>query len=372
MASLDDEWDQFLDDESFVTNKSNDNTFNSDIAPDCQELYISTKTKVLFLNQVIDLNNIFWKLPVNSYHILENGIIKKQMKVVSNTSEEFEQYKKNIENIPYYKENIIKQIDNPSARRIKFKDERKITVGLSKKDILNYRGKTKNAFYNCFAIIVRFKYEDEYIEVHIKVFNTGKLEIPGIVKVNILEKVKGLLIEILQPFLKEDIKYIDSPDENVLINSNFNCGFYINRSHLHNILSDNYKIETAFDPCSYPGVKCKYYFNNEKDINEKEQTGKIDDCDKCLKMSDLNESVKYTLISIMIFRTGSCLIVGNCNEKILTFVYEYIKNLLKREYLSIRAPNELNENKPKSLKLKKRKIIVSSEYYDKLTSRQNL
>ena len=69
----------------------------------------------------------------------------------------------------------------------------------------------------------------------------------------------------MQPFLKEDIKYIDSPDENVLINSNFNCGFYINRSHLHNILSDNYKIETAFDPCSYPGVKCKFYFNNDEE-----------------------------------------------------------------------------------------------------------
>ena len=42
-------------------------------------------------------------------------------------------------------ENIIKQINNPTARRIKYKDERKITIGMSKKDIMNCRGKVKNA-----------------------------------------------------------------------------------------------------------------------------------------------------------------------------------------------------------------------------------
>ena len=53
-------------------------------------------------------------------------------------------------------EKVIKEINNPNARRIKFKDERKITVGVSKKDIMNCRGKAKDAFYNCFAMIVRF------------------------------------------------------------------------------------------------------------------------------------------------------------------------------------------------------------------------
>ena len=33
----------------------------------------------------------------------------------------------------------------------------------------------------------------------------------------------------------------------------------------------------------------------------------------------------------MIFRTGSILIVGKCNDDILNNVYEYIKNLLKDE-----------------------------------------
>ena len=77
------------------------------------------------------------------------------MKIVSKTPEDYENYKSHIKECSYYKEHIIKQIHNPSARRIKFKDERKITVGISKKDIMNCRGKVKNAFYNCFAIILR-------------------------------------------------------------------------------------------------------------------------------------------------------------------------------------------------------------------------
>lgn len=368
---LDNEWELFLDDETTVTNTDNvNNIYDSDIAPKCEDLYISTKTKVLFLNQELDLNDVFWKLKVNTYNDLTKGIIKKQMKIVSSSVEEFNQYKEKIKNIPYYKENIIKQIDNPSARIVKFKDERKITVGISNKDIINFRGKQKNAFYNCFALIFRFKYNGEYKEIHVKVFNTGKLEMPGVVNNEILNIVKTLIIENIQPFVENKLDFKNEcPDENVLINSNFNCCFYINREKLHNILSTKYSLETAFDPCSYPGVKCKYYFNNEKTFSKDEQTGKIDTLDNDLKMSDLNETTKYTGISIMIFRTGSCLIVGNCSEKVLIFVFNFIKNILKDEYLNIRAPTEKTNPKIKSIKLKKRKITVTNDYYKILTSK---
>lgn len=374
MTDLDQEWLDFMNDETTAIQNicEKKDIYNCDIAPKCDELYISTKTKVLFLNQTVDIKNVFWKLKVKSYHILEDCIIKKQMKIVCNSQEEFEEYKKNIENIPYYKENIIKQIDNPSARRIKFKDERKITVGISKKDIINFRGKIKNAFYNCFALILRYEFKGEFKEVHIKVFNTGKLEIPGVVNNDMLNGVKELLVNNLQPFLTEKIEFIDSVDENVLINSNFNCGYYLDRSKLHYILLNNYGIETAFDPCSYPGVKCKFYFNNEVGFIEKEQNGIIQHEDKNLKMCDLNESTKYTIISIMLFRTGSCLIVGNCNEEILYFVFNFIKELLKNEYINIRAPSEDLVVKNKINKIKKRKITVSNDYFEKLANKQNL
>jgi hypothetical protein len=128
---------------------------------DKMELNISTKTKVLFLNRAIDIHSIFWNIPIIDYWNPVCGVIKKQIKVVSKTPEEYEEYRSKLVGIRYYQENIIKQIDNPEARSIKFKDERKVTIGLSRKDIITYRSKVKNAFYNCFALVIRFKYNEE-------------------------------------------------------------------------------------------------------------------------------------------------------------------------------------------------------------------
>ena len=47
------------------------------------------------------------------------------------------------------------------------------------KDILSYRGKKRGAFYNCFVIILRIKIDNAFQEIHVKIFNTGKMEIPG-------------------------------------------------------------------------------------------------------------------------------------------------------------------------------------------------
>lgn len=366
MTSIDDEWTQYLngnsDDQLFKEVSGLDKGNILEDVPICDELYISTTTKVLFLNMPIDIEDIFWKLPIIEYEKPENGIVKKQMKVISKTPEDYEQLKERLVNLKYYKEHILKQIHNPSARRMKFKDERKITVGLSKRDIMNCRGKVKNAFYNCFALIIRFLYNNSYKEIHVKVFNTGKLEIPGVLNNVLLEEVKQLILLFMQPHMKEEIYYIDkNMDDNVLINSNFNCGYYINRDKLYSILrSDKYNIETAFDPCSYPGVKCKFYFNNNQPFDKSLQSGLIETTDQNMKLYELDGSKKYTEISFMIFRTGSCLIVGNCTEKILRFVYDFIKDVLFNEYMNICVPGDIEPAKEKKEKLRKKNITVTS------------
>lgn len=368
MDSIDDEWDRYCNDNDNdnVFENSNLETSNDDsIVPTCEELYISTTTKVLYLNMPIDIDAIFWKLPVINYGNANIGIVKKQMKIVSKTPEDYENYKSHIKECSYYKEHIIKQIHNPSARRIKFKDERKITVGISKKDIMNCRGKVKNAFYNCFAIILRMKYNESFKEIHVKVFNTGKLEIPGILNDELLENIKDMIISLMQPYIDKDLKYINvDSDENVLINSNFNCGYFINRDKLYNILkSDKYQLETAYDPCSYPGVKCKFYFNNKESFDIEKQKGLINETDRNMKLSELDDYKKYTEVSFMIFRTGSVLIVGNCTEKVLRFVYDFIKNLLQSEYNIIYAPGNNEQSKVKKEKIRKKIIHVTNEYY---------
>jgi len=389
--SIDDEWQNYLYSQHIETTtgiqasntviekKTMEDLLEDIEIPQCDELYISTKTKVLYLNQPIDIHRIFWLLPISEYWVQKECIIKKQMKIVSKSREEYEEYRQRLETIPYFSEHIIKQIDNPTARRIKFKDERKITVGLSKKDIMNCRGKVKNAFYNCFAMIVRFRdptvkkttnhaeaqpHIPDFKEIHVKVFNTGKLEIPGILNTDLLDTVKRMVLEILSPHITSPLFFIDcDKEDNVLINSNFNCGFYIHRERLHSIFrNDKYGIEAAYDPCSYPGVKCKFYYNHTQPPDQ--QIGQILIEDRRMKMSELIDSKKYSEISFMVFRTGSVLIVGNCSETILRVVFEFIKKVLTAEYSNIKVITDTDIKKQKVAKIRKKTISLTLEYYN--------
>lgn len=378
---IDDEWTQFLLSQSsgdtsqfnekyeptIIENDITEDTSDDNI-PECEELYISTTTKVLYLNQAIDIQGIFWKIPIIDYWKPEEGVIKKQIKIVSNSKEDYEKYNEKLTNLKYYNEVIIKQIDNPQARRVKFKDERKITIGVSKKDIMTCRGKVKNAFYNCFALVMRFKYNDKFNEIHVKVFNTGKMEIPGVLNNDILIIIKKMVLEMLSTYTNSSLEFIHHDEENnVLINSNFNCGYYINRDKLYSILrSSKYNIDTSYDPCSYPGVKCKFYFNKESGFNSDLQNGLILNEHRNMKMSELDDAKKYTEISFMIFRTGSCLIVGNCTEQVLRYVYNFIKNILYNEYRNINVKNTNTEQKTKKEKIRKKTIQLTSEYYNQL------
>ena len=367
MSDLDLEWENYLKG-SEVSAPKIDLKIAEGERPTCTELYISTKTKVLFLDREIDMNHVFWRIPITDYWKAEECVIKKQMKIVSKSREEFEQYQSQLEGLTYYTEHIIKQIDNPTARRIKFKDERKITVGISKKDIMNCRSKQKGAFYNCFTLIMRFKLEpdDIFREIHVKVFNTGKLEIPGILNNSYLEKVKEMVLHYLRPHVSPDLKFKDE-NQNVLINSNFSCRYSVDREKLMNILRNEYNIETSYDQSTYPGLKCKFYFNKEIGYSDM-QKGIIMPEDRQKKIDDLIESGKYTAISFMVFQTGSGLIVGKCDDEMLDFVYEFVKRILEKEYERAVDPfgkvgkdSDSENSEIKRTKPRKKMILVKSQ-----------
>ena len=368
---LDNEWENFINGLESAPESAEESCTKTGEAPECEDLYISTKTKLLYLNQKdIDVARIFWNVPIVEYWKPGEGVIKKQMKVASHSKEECEENTRKLKQTYYYTERIIKQIDNPIAKKIKFKDERKVTVGISTKNVLNYRGKDKGgAMFNCIALTFRFRNDvNRFHEIHVKVFNTGKLEIPGVLNTNLFDRVKVFILDTLRPFFEEPIGFKDIPSENVLINSNFECNYNINRDALHAILrSDKYKIDTTFDSCSYPGVKCKFYFCNKNGFDIEKQRGVVlqEDCN--LMVDELIESKKYTKVSFMIFRTGGCLIVGNCSEEILTFVYDFVKNILKDEYQNIyMSKDNIGPVEPKKKKLRKRKITVSTSYLSDL------
>jgi hypothetical protein len=213
------------------------------VAPKATNIYISTKTKIAYLNTVIDLKNIFWKLPIIPYSTASNGVIKKQMKFNSTTQEELNFIQEKSQKETYFEEHIITHIDNPSGR-IKFKDIRKLSIGISKKDIVSYRVKQKGAFYKCFVLILRV-HIGVFKEFHVKIFNTGKIEIPGVQNMEHIPVIIESLLHVLRP-LYSTILYNKSCEETVLINSNFNCGFYHNYKKMQKT-KEIIKLIFAFD-----------------------------------------------------------------------------------------------------------------------------
>jgi hypothetical protein len=362
MASIDDEWENFIspdyeeDDDidikkdSTVSDRHIDE--HTDEPPKSSDIYISTKSKIAYLNQYIELKDIFWKIPILSYATPENGVIKKQMKFNSLFEDELNIIKENLKTETYFEEQIITSINNPNGR-IKFKDIRKVSVGISRKDIMSYRCKKKSAFYNCFVMILRIKIADMFKEFHVKVFNTGKLEIPGIQTDFIFEEVLKNILLAIQPHINTNLEYLQKSDT-ILINSNFNCGFYINRESLFDILKFKYNIQTIYDPCSYPGIQCKFYYNPELTV----QTGThlIQEDKNARKLKQIVE------VSFMIFRTGSILIVGMCNDDVLYIIYEFLKNLLYKEFHKINQKIITSENriiKDKKKKIRRKIIYIS-------------
>ena len=331
--------------------------------PKASDIYISTKTKIAYLNVPIELKDVFWNIPIIPYAKPCDGVIKKQMKFNSSKTEELEFIKEKLNCELYYEENIITSINNPTGR-IKFKDIRKVSIGISKKDIMSYRSKKKSAFYNCFVLILRMKIKDSFKEYHVKIFNTGKLEIPGIQSEESFQLLLQQIIETLQPHTLDKLCYKENTDETVLINSNFNCGYFINREALYDILKFKYNIQSIYDPCSYPGIQCKFYYNSDIGI----QTGS--------QISEENKSLYKNIqqVSFMIFRTGSVLIVGKCDENVLFIIYDFLKIILTQEFAQIRQKNtKINENnittstKEKRKKIRRKTIIVTSNT-DKLST----
>ena len=296
--------------------------------PKATPIYISTKTKLAYLTKPIILKETFWNIPIMSYGTPQNGVIKKQMKFNSLVPEELEDVVNRLKHEIHYDEHVITHIDNPFGR-VKFKDIRKISIGICKKDLMSYRCKQKSAFYNCFVLIFRIKIQENFKDFHVKIFNTGKIEIPGIQSEETFQFLLQMVLSTLYPYYGYDIGYKPNNIETVLINSNFNCGFFINRETLYDTLRFKYNIQAIYDPCSYPGIQCKFYYNPAVE----NQTGS--------QISELNRVIykNITEVSFMIFRTGSVLIVGRCDEDVLFYIYDFLKEILKNEFKHICQKN---------------------------------
>ena len=125
---LDAEWESFLSNGALNQNNNVIMSINNEVVenneqeepehpyasyiPKCSDNHISTKTMITYLNQVIDLDSVFWSLPVIDYHEQREGIIKKQMKVTTHTQEHTEDIADRLSRERHGSTHIIQFINN--------------------------------------------------------------------------------------------------------------------------------------------------------------------------------------------------------------------------------------------------------------------
>jgi TATA-box binding protein (TBP) (component of TFIID and TFIIIB) len=326
MADLGDDWDQFMKGSFSALSSSAAGPFSLTY-PKPTPLHFSTQTFITQLNRHVDLKELFWGLELISYDSHQTGLCKKQMKFTSTSPEEVELLMEKLESHKPNQVMVIRKITSSD----KFKDIRKISIGMSKKDLAPNRVmKSKGAFFNCLVVNVRiFVGKGAFKDHHVKLFNTGNVEIPGIQN----SAHVPLIMDILERSIRK-LHPIDRVPECkiVLINSHFNIHFYVNRDKLYTLLRAKYGIAAVYDPCSYPGVQCKLYYTPEVEI-----------------MTRAKEYVTFS-VSVMIFRTGSVLIVGKCNEEVIHAIYAYLNGIFETDFAEIvdastAAPTEVKKEK---------------------------
>lgn len=339
------------------------------------DLHISTRTCIAH-TRALDIYALFWTLPINEFSAMTNGIVKKLIKydvyseeAIKELDDTCEKYRSEGVNVA---ETILKHIihvkkqpakkpkgrkgvvaPTPTVETIvaeekKLTHSRKISVGTCKKDELNNLKKkkmkeAKSAFSNCLAINVRYHHADSdttilpstplnYHEYHVKIFNTGEIEIPGIKNIETFKGLLELITDLIGQVTGVPTTYMIDENELVLINSTFYCGYELNREALSNILSNKYGLSCTYDPSVYPGILCEFYYNIELPFDA--QTGL---CPSDHKPKASKKILKKTILTItyMIFRTGNVLILGKCVESVILHLYDRMKRILEveREYV---------------------------------------
>jgi hypothetical protein len=367
MTSLDDEWENF--NSTGELSELYESERKIPTMPRCTDIKISTKVMVMQLDiRDISIYDVYWKLDTIKYWEKRNGIIKKQIKYTSYTKETYDNLLSIKDELSKKDVNleilVLKHVDNnihdnnDTESTNKFKNISKLTIGMSKKDMFNVRTKKKGAFYNCFMLVIRV-FDDDigvFREINIKIFNTGKMSFPGMLSDKVLQKTFSIISKNFSRIYGRNVSVIDDTIDTVLMNSNFNCGYFLDRDKLYSILKYEYRIHSNYEACSYPGIQCKYYKN---DFNtDVEKQGQCVCTKPCSRKGNGTCEGECLEISFMIFRTGSILIVGKSDDKLLYIIYEYLKRILSKYYQDIFVGLNDKVKEVRKKKTKKRYFIT--------------
>jgi TATA-box binding protein (TBP) (component of TFIID and TFIIIB) len=233
-----------------------------------KSLRISTMTLIAHINSLINLQDVYEKLDIN-------------------------------DKITY----IAYADKSPKGKKPK-------EVKRRKKD----NNKKRKYFYNQVTLHIKI---DKIINV--KIFNNGGIQMTGLKKYSQSDEILTFLTDLF--YKKELIQSTEIKSrEIVLINSDFDLGFKINREKLHRLVTEK-MYYSSFEPIIYPGVNIKYYYNQNHPL----QKG-ICQCDCVCNGKGKNGDCKK--ITLAVFNSGKALVTGGRNPTEINTAYNFITTLI--------------------------------------------
>ena len=107
----------------------------------------------------------------------------------------------------------------------------------------------------------------------------------------------------------------------VLINSDFDIGFEINREVLHKEIIDS-GVYSSYEPCIYPGVNIKYFMNTTN------FDGICDCSEMCNGKGRADGDGDCKKVTIAVFKSWKIIITGGQHTDQLETAYRFIKNFI--------------------------------------------
>jgi len=243
------------------------------------------------------------------------------------------------------------------------------------------RGKV---FYNQATLIIKLWKESYDDEVNLKLFNNGNIQMTGLKSeqdglraVNILHNaIKDLVVDD-KPGIKIDPKS-DKQDfeitkfDIVLINSDYSAEFLIKRDVLHSLLIQQYDIVSSYEPCTYPGVNSKFYWNSNYINNPKYKPG-VCYCQKpCNGKGHGSGDGCCKKVTIAIFQSGKLIITGAKTHTQIYAAYDFINGVFSKHYNDIKREipsfllqeddEDQDKKKTKTTRSKSKSKIHSDDY----------
>jgi len=233
----------------------------------------------------------------------------------------------------------------------------------------HFKKNKKGNFYNSVALNVLI---DNNKCINVKLFNNGKVQMTGVPNEEQGKRALDLVIELIKSmpddlvtgkkvaFNKKNIsmKYFNT----VLINSDYFCGFEIQRENLYQILSEKYDLSISYEPENYPGVKLEYFWNRHN-LNTPTEGHCI--CkQKCIGKGLGNGDGDCKKITVSTFQSGKIIVTGGRSLEQLNYAYNFINKILKDNYKLLCKnknntilKNDLNKTNSKVFFIKKTTII---------------